>query len=64
MEPELTNDYVSEGEQEVRKILMNVGQPQDDAVNLPEISEDRVEEQIAEILSSEAEYLKEHNIIG
>lgn len=64
MEPELTNDYVSEGEQEVRKILMNVGQPQDDAVNFPEISEDRVEEQIAEILSSEAEYLKEHNIIG
>lgn len=58
-EEQLNNGgYVSDGEAEVREILYNVEAQK--VVNPEEL----VEEQIAEVLSSEAEVLKEHNIMG
>lgn len=55
---EYNTGYASEGEAEVREILYNVEQQR------TQNPEELVEEQIAEVLSSEAEVLKEHNIIG
>lgn len=50
--------YASDGEAEVREILYNV------EAQKQQNPEELEEEQIAEVLSSEAEVLKEHNIIG
>lgn len=53
-------DYASDNETEVREILYNAERQKENEVDPEEL----VEEQIAEVLSSEAEVLKEHNIIG
>lgn len=53
--------YVSEGEAEVRDILYRAEREKEVTPVNPEVL---VEEQIAEVLSGEAEVLKEHNVIG
>lgn len=59
-EEAINGGYASEGEAEVREILYNVEVQRQQVVSAEEL----VEEQIAEVLSSEAEVLKEHNIMG
>lgn len=56
----ISGGYASEGEAEVREILNNVEVQRQQVVS----AEEFVDEQIAEVLSSEAEVLKEHNIMG
>lgn len=53
-------DYASDNEAEVREILYNAERQKEEEINPEEL----VEEQIAELMSSEAEVLKEHNVIG
>lgn len=60
LEEERNVGYSSEGEAEVREILFRSEKEKEREVN----PEQLVEEQIAEVLSSEAEVLKEHNVIG
>lgn len=52
--------YASEGEEEVREILYFA----ESMKQKDQSPEELEEEQIAELLSSEAEVLKEHNIMG
>lgn len=59
---EVSTGYASEGETEVREILYNVeSMKQKVEIQNPEQLE---EEQIADVMSSEAEVLKEHNVMG